>query len=215
MYQPQKGEPFIFNLVVPVTSGLTIKPNQTMSNNGITIRLDRVAVNPTLTDVFMCLFYDDNHEWYPDFTLEKGEDTFEVDLDNSTRTDVAHKYFPTYMSHFTPERCSRYSFNVPSPEIYQGGLTQNMIFTLHSMTINVLDAATQQDYYNALKTVQRVYPDLVFTVDIHDDDPQGYGYGFHVDQIPEGMDYATAQQIAEDAFKTAVPGPISFEIPTH
>jgi hypothetical protein len=203
-------EPFLFNLTVPMTNGLTMKSAQTMSKNGLTVRLNLVAIYPTYTDAFMCIYYDNSQGWYPDITLTKDENS--VQFDDAFRTDVYHKSFPTFMSQFTPERCYRYSFNIPSPEIYGGGFPQSMVLTFNNMTINALDAATEQDYYNALRKVQSIYPDLDFSVNIHNSDPQKYGFGFQINKIPKGMDYATAQQIAEDGFISIVEGPISFEI---
>jgi hypothetical protein len=206
---PDKG-PFLFTFTLPITNGLTMKPAQTMSKNGLMVRLDRVAIHPTYTDAFMCIYYDNNQGWYPDITLTKGGNSAQIE--DSFRTDVYHKSFPTYMSQFTPERCYRYSFNIPSLDAYGGSVHQSMVLTLNNMTINALDAATQQDYYNALEKVQSIYPDLDFSVDIHNSDLQKYGFGFQINQIPKGMDYATAQKIAEDSFKSIVQGPIRFEI---
>lgn len=207
---PEKG-PFIFNLTVPVTQGLTIEPAQTMSINGLTVRLDRVTVFPTYTDVTTCIFYDNNKEWYPDITFSKGGES--VPIDATTRTDVYGKSFPTYQSLFTAERCYRFSFNIASPETYRNSPPQNMAVTFNNMIIDALNPATQQDYLLALKKAQSKYPDLDFSVEIDNADPQKYGFGIQINQIPDGMDYATAQKIAEDSFKSIVQGPLRFEIP--
>lgn len=204
--------PFTFHFDVPITSSLTLDPNVTQSKNGMTVTLNRLAINPTVTDVYLCISYDNHKGWYPDITLDWEGKTYKADETASARMDVYHKTFPTYMSQFTTERCYRYSFFLPYQENPSESSPRQMVVSLNKMIINAMDALSQEDCTASLQEVQRIYPGLDFSCDIDNSDPQTFSVGININKTPPGMDLSTAYQIAGESLKNIVEGPFTFTV---
>jgi hypothetical protein len=208
---PDTG-PLEFNYSVPITGSLTLDPGQTTSKNGVTVKLNRLAINPTFTNVYLCISYDNNKGWYPDLNLTWDGLTIKPGDSTTFRTDVYQQTFPTYLSQFTSERCFRYSFFFPYQTAEINHTTRKIVVSMNSMTINAMDAATQNDCLEALKAVQQKYPELDFNCDINNSDPSAYGFIIRIIKAPAGMNESLAQKIAEDAFKKVVAGPWQFTV---
>lgn len=213
MQEYPKMGPFTFHLDVPITGSLTLNPNLTQSKNGMTVTLNRLAINPTLTDAYLCISYDNHKSWYPEMTLTWEGKTYQADGTAWARMDVYHKTFTTYMSQFTTERCYRYSFFLPYQANPSGPAPRQMVVSLNRMTINAMDALSQEECSASLQEVQRSYPRLDFSCNINVHDPQGFGpAGISINKVPPGMDQSTAYKIAEDSFKSIVEGPFTFTV---
>jgi hypothetical protein len=127
--------------------------------------------------------------------------------------DVYHRTFPTYMSQFTTERCYRYSFSLPYQASPNDPSPRQMVISLNKMTINAMDALSQEECNASLQEVQRSYPGLDFSCNINSSDPQGFGpSGISINKMPPGMDQSTAYKIAEESFKSIVEGPFIFTV---
>lgn len=208
-----KSGPFTFHFDVPITSSLTLDPNMTQSKNGMTVTLNRLAITPTVTDAYLCISYENHKGWHPDITLTWEDKVYKADEIDSARMDVYHKTFTTYMSQFTAERCYRYSFFVPYDQEKPGAPSQRqMVVTLNKLVINAMDALSQEDCAASLQQVQRIYPELDFSCNINNSDPQGLAAGININKTPSGMDLSTAYQIAEESFKSVVEGPFTFAL---
>ncbi len=208
-----KYEPFTFYFDVPITSSLTLDPNLTQSKNGMEVTLTRLAINPTLTDAYLCISYDNHKGWYPEMTLTWEGKTYKADETSWARMDVYHKSFPTFMSQFTSERCYRYSFFLPYQANPGDPSPRQMVVSLNKVTINAMDALSQEECSASLQEVQRSYPGLDFSCNIHTSDIQGFGpSGISINKMPPEMDQSTAYEIAEKSFKSIVEGPFIFTV---
>ncbi len=208
---PANG-PFVFHFDVPIIGSLTLDSKITQSKNGMTVTLNRLAINPTLTNAYLCISYDNHKGWYPDITLTWEGKIYQADETATARMDVYHKTFPTFMSQFTTERCYRYSFFVPYQINPSVPSSQQMSITINKMTINAMDALSQDDCAATRKKVQRSYPELNFSCNIDTSDPQGLAAGLNIDNLPLGMDRSTAYGIIEEDFKSIVEGPFIFTV---
>lgn len=205
---PNNG-PFTFYFEVPITGSLTLNPNMTQSKNGVVVTLDRLVINPSVTDSFLCILYDNHKGWYPDMTLTWEGTTYKADETSIFRMDIYHKSFSTYLSQFTTERCYRYSFFLTYKENSSDQSPRQMVVSLNKMTINAMDALTQEDCNKSLKAAQLNYPELDFSCNIDISD-QGLGVGININKLPPGIDQSTAIGIAEEGFKSIVEGPFNF-----
>ena len=175
------------------------------------VTLNRLVINPTVTDSFLCISYDNHKGWYPDMTLTWEGNIYKADEMSTNRMDVYHKSFPTFMSQFTTERCYRYSFFL-SYRANSGNQTpRQMVVSLNKMVVNAMDALTQDDCNESLKAAQHSYPELDFSCDINTSEEQS-AVGININELPSGMDQSTALGIAEEGFKSIVEGPFNFMV---
>jgi hypothetical protein len=204
---------FTFHLDVPITGSLTLDPNLTQRKNGMDVTLNRLAINPTLTDAYLCISYDNHKGWYPEMKLTWEGRTYQADETAWARMDVYHKTFTTYMNQFTTERCYRYSFFLPYQANPSDPSLRQMVISLNRMTINAMDALSQEECNASLQEVQRSYPGLDFSCNINSSDPQGFGpAGISINKRPPGMEQSNAYKIAEESFKSIVEGPFTFTV---
>lgn len=82
---------------------------------------------------------------------------------------------------------------------------------MDKLTIDIMQAATQEDCALIKKSIQQSYPDLDFTCLI-DDRHGGYGILVNILQTPAGMSQSDAQKIAESGFLIDIEGPWEFSI---
>jgi hypothetical protein len=67
-----------FNVTVPVNIGLTQTPNQTLTADGIRVRLEKITFSPSFTSLHICFETTGDRkfnfgDWYPQVSIQAGE----------------------------------------------------------------------------------------------------------------------------------------------
>jgi len=209
---PEVG-PFTFNFSIPVGGSLTIDPHQSASKNEVTVTLDRLAINPTFTDVFYSISYNNHGGWNPDLKITWQGNSYAPLNDIKWRTEA---YDPNGMTTsredgFKTERWFRQSIKLPYTTSPDGASPQSMAIVLSQITINAMDNPTQEDCAQALKAAQQVNPGIDFTCNI-ENSPNGLSFGITVNKIPDGMTEQDVSKLANDGFRRVVEGPWSLSV---
>lgn len=212
MQEFPKNGPFVFDFVVPVAGSLTIDTNETQSKNGLEITLNRVTINPSMADVYFCITYDNHKGWYPELSLTWEGNTFKTDESSFTVMGVYNKTYSTYLSQFTNNRCYRTWFFLHYEANPGKSSSRQMLIIFDKMTINIMDAITQEDCDAATQEFQSQYPGLEFDCKADNSDPTSNKFGLNILSLPPGMDRSTAYAIIENSFKSTVEGPLTFSV---
>lgn len=189
---------------------LTFNPDERVSKNGLTATLDRVEINPSFVNTHMCIDYENQKEWYPESSLQLNGQRMDADALLTFRTDLQNIDLSNWFNQFTSHRCFRFTFPTGDYAILDS-LPAQITITLDQMTIDILQAATQDDCIAVKNKVQQSYPDLDFTCQIDSRDG-GYGVLISILRTPAGMTQVDAQKIAEEGFLSVVQGPWSFSL---
>ncbi len=99
---------FHFQHTVLNNGNLTIEHDESVEKNGIRIRMNRIEINPSFVNAFMCFGYENYKGWYPELTLRFKNKKINAepflrfrtdDVDWTNRSDI-----------FTSLRCYRIGF---------------------------------------------------------------------------------------------------------
>lgn len=201
---------FHFQHKVLNNGNLTIEHDESIEKNGITIQMNRIEINPSIVNAYICINYENHKGWHPKLSLSFRDNKVNAEPLFKFRTDLADR--ATRSETFTSHRCYRFGMSTDKFEILSN-LPDQVKITVENITTDALEAATQDDCDDAREKVQKSYPDLDFNCFIKDSDDGGYGVFLDIEKIPDGMERIDAQIIAEAGFVNTVNGPWDFSIP--
>ncbi|MGC1377367.1 MAG: hypothetical protein WA821_14140 [Anaerolineales bacterium] len=207
---PDAGR-FHFDFTVPTDGKLTLNPVQTLSRDGLSVTLNRVEVNPSFVNAFMCIEYAIKKGWYPDAAVSIDGKKIHADPVLTFRTDFKNSDPPNWFDQFTTSRCFRFPFLI-NAGMRKVNTPMEMTVSLESMKINIMDAATQDDCAAIRAKTQKTYPDLDFVCEIGGGRPGEYGILIKITKTPAGMSTDDAQKIAQDGFVSVINGPWDFHL---
>ena len=201
---------FHFQHKVLNNGNLTIEHDESIEKDGITIRMNRIEINPSFVNAYMCFSYENHKGWNPELSLSFRDNKVNAEPLLQFRTDDVD--WTNWSDMFTSHRCYRFGFPTKRFEILSD-LPGQVKVRVENMTIDALRAANQDDCDNAREKVQQSYPDLDFNCFIKNSNDGGYGVFLDIKKIPDGMERIDAQIIAEEGFVNTVNGPWDFFVP--
>lgn len=197
---PQAGV-FSFDLTVNTTGQWTIEQSQSSNANNITTTLQKVELNPSLADVYMCIEFRNDQEWIPEASLLIGNDQATLEL--YEQVDQGGVPFIDLSS----TRCFRLTF-ATEKELQSG---DSLTVEINKLIVDAFNVMTEDDCANALHNIQQKYPEVNF-VCYFDNRGGGSGWGFEVISRPSSMGEDQVFELFRSELKREITGPWSFSI---
>jgi hypothetical protein len=195
---------FHFSVNSSIGKGLTFFPDQTKTANGLAVNLNRVEVGQQFKSLELCVNYENQQGWQPEvFWKQNGNNIPYVHLIN---VGLENKEPTSWVDRFETRRCYRIVF------INEGIPQDNIQVLFDYLAVDPKAAMTDEDCLSVQSEIKSVYPGLTFRCDYH---YKGLNYGLNliIDQMPEGMELVTANEIVEQAFIQKIPADFLFEFP--
>ncbi len=200
---------FHFQKTVLNNGDLTIEKNESITRDDMTITLSRVEINPYLVNAYLCMDYENQKMWYPEIFIQPNNSGINILPIRDFRTDMNLEDLTNWFEQFTNHRCFRYTFPLERFASPSNSLNRAKI-VVEKVTVDALQAMSEDDCNTARERVQQSYPDLDFTCLLNDRGDGGYGVFLDIVKIPDGMERFEAQTIAEESFVNFINGPWTF-----
>jgi hypothetical protein len=183
---------FGFDFELPIYEALIVHPDQTVEAAGITMRLETLTVNPSLSTARLCFTYRALGDWVVDASLRIGDGP-SVPADGFSQSPLADPV--------SDERCQELSFDSPCAGVpTQAVLTAIRLVTNPEMPTDASCAAAREQL---LAEGSGVDFRCILT---------NGGGSFEVLAKPQGMTDQAAFRLIEDLFRQIVPGPWVFTV---
>lgn len=206
------GEPlatFSFDLDLPVYQGLTLKPQQIVTANGIEVRLDIIKITPSLTEIYLCFQKPSPGDWGIGMAsiLQIGDDRAEgggsgVLFDDAI--EITKGRDPDWEIPVTTGRCVVAGFPVGYHD-----RAETLTLTINELQQFPPEVIPDEQIQAARGQLRREGIEMDW---VQASGPGGGGSGPVISQMPEGMSDMDVIHRFYEALGYYYPGPWTFEV---
>lgn len=201
---PSKG---IYKLplrITPSTDNLTWFNFSSVTTNGISVQINRVALNPSAAWVNACLTYQDHHNWIP-----------KAELENQGHTVYSVDFLPTYPPfpsdvYQSDQRCYSFSISINKPiDItvpFQVGISQVIIDNTNPGIVTAQECEFVKDTIEKSNSEIEI---ICWEYETHGEKQ----IWFQMVKHPSNMTAEEAYIYVEDYFRQTIYGPWLVQIP--
>ena len=201
LYAPEEGAPptatpavdpvgpFVFDFTVPLPAPVELEPQQTVEVNDLAMTLETLQLTPTQAEARMCIELPDGADWQPQPSI--AIDGSEGSFSGGGVVDVAQ--FEN-----TERRCFDLRFNA----LYDDGAETVVV------SLDAIEKSMQEGSEDWLR-IQDVLADQGIEMTV---ESQGQGVAADIPDLPEGMTFMDAVEMAREDLGDRISGPWVFEV---